>query len=389
MSKNTAMLVIQDNCYKDALHLDEVLLSAIEGACKGSAAFAFATIDGLSAVFGSREFMDYCNKRGNHFELYLGVDSITDKRALDYARELMAQTSERLKVWVYYNKSSEGIFHPKATWLKNEGTEGGCLAFVGSGNLTRGGLQKNVEMFTWIEQDEDSFTVTMNTWLGWLASAKAAGYLYEVDDPEILERAERNVWRKKESKAHDKVSEKSSELIVPTDGLSVIVSQMPKQSGKNPRGWGQYAMKKEYYTDYFGFEILEKDGKVYSTGMRRVLLYNVRKDKSVGSMESRRGNTSSGSNNYRLELEAGGEINNLQPRNPIVVFLKTGERTYLYQLFEDGDPLFDKLIDFAIVNNPKKPKTELPKCRVSAETLRQAFPDIQILAPEVPVEETE
>lgn len=112
MNRNSSTLVIQDDNYSGSLHLDELLLDAIPHAQKGAAAFAFATADGLSAIFDSEEFARYC-ANGHHFDLYLGIDSITDLRALERAKELIDKHDGRLNVRVYYDSTNRGIFHPR------------------------------------------------------------------------------------------------------------------------------------------------------------------------------------------------------------------------------------------------------------------------------------
>ena len=87
MIANTSTLIIQDDVWDGSLHLDEVLLSAIPAAEGGAPAFAFVTKDGLNAVFGSEEFGEFC-RAGHHFDLYIGVDSVTNDETLRFAKKL-------------------------------------------------------------------------------------------------------------------------------------------------------------------------------------------------------------------------------------------------------------------------------------------------------------
>lgn len=378
MPSNSSMLVIQDDIWSGSLHLDEVLLSVIPEAEDGAAAFAFATKDGLNAIFGSEEFLSYC-QQGHHFDLYIGVDSVTTPKALEFAKSLSNRLKGRLNVWVYYDESPSSIFHAKTTWLRNRDGNG-CIAFVGSGNLTRAGLQKNVEMFSWIEQDKETFATTLNTWNGWVEAADKAGRLWDVDDEIILARASQN----KPTRSFDEppgtggFSNKTSIIDrVPEDSGAVIISQMPKQSG---RGWGQFVMAKSFFEDYFGIELERKDGrwKVSSNGRkRRVLLREIYEDGTIGDLESRAGNVSGGSSNYRIELSGGHRLEENDDAKIFVVFVKVGKREYLYEI-NPADSVWNKRLE-AFAEKNRGELTGKPKCRVSLSTFVEAFRDYPLL----------
>lgn len=371
MNRNSSTLVIQDDNYSGSLHLDELLLDAIPHAQKGAAAFAFATADGLSAIFDSEEFARYC-ANGHHFDLYLGIDSITDLRALERAKELIDKHDGRLNVRVYYDSTNKGIFHPKTTWFENNEGDG-CIAFVGSGNLTHAGLQRNVEIFSWIEQDSESFKQTYNSWNGWIEAASASGKIHAIDDNVVEERARENGARFKATR-NSGVTKALATLdddALGSDEKSVVISVMPSQRS---RGWGQFAMAKEYYSDYFGFDL---EGDQSKTG-RRVLLKPVYEDGSFGPMVSARGNISQSSHNYRLELAAARRVHVNQGDRPVVVFAKTDDRTYLYQVFGSDSKWSSALVELARSSNNKLKGKENPKCRISMRRLIEAIPDLPV-----------
>ncbi len=375
MGNNDSMLIIQDDAYSGALHLDEVLLSAIPEAEGGAATFAFVTKDGLNAIFNSEEFRNFC-KTGHHFELYVGIDSVTTEDTLAFAKKLSSDLGGRLIVKVYYDDSTPNIFHAKTTWFRNPEGDG-CVAFVGSGNLTMRGLQKNVEMFSWIEQDRSAFKETLETWNGWLADAARAGRVHDVDNPKILKRASENKWEQKHSLRYfGEDSPSIAEDLSPEPGKSVMISAIPRQES---RGWSQFAMAKEYYQNFFGFGIDETGADPVPAGNRRILLRAVDENGTLHPAESRAGNISSSSRNFRMELGAAKSVFVAVGDNPIAVFLKTGPRTYLYQIFGSNSPWSKDLKAFAKKSNPKLPENQLPKCWIEPDALRAQFPELPIL----------
>lgn len=366
------MLIVQDDIYKGSLHLDEVLLSAIPTSIGGAAAFAFVTTDGLNAIFNSSEFRNYC-KAGHHFDLYIGIDSVTNESTLAFADALSKQYCGRLIVKVYYDNSSPDIFHPKTTWFKNEDGKG-CVAFVGSGNLTLRGLRNNVEVFSWIEQNETEFIETQRTWNGWIEAANEAGRIYDVDDPFIVARARENKWVRSSACRTSGKSKKSIGKDSYYDSAELVITSIPRQHG---RGWSQLAMSKEFYQGFFGFEVDEDPSKELDQ-RRRVLLQAVDDDGALRPAESRAGNISQQSRNFRIELEGARSIRVEDGDYPIVVFVKTGSRSYIYEVFDSESEWLEPLREFAIANNPELRSGHLPKCQTEVATLKAALPDLPI-----------
>jgi HKD family nuclease len=76
----------------------------------------------------------------------IGIDLPTDPKALKLLNELQLKTD--LKVCIYTDKNN---FHPKLYLIS---TNGKYSAFIGSANCTNGGLTNNIELTTFI-QDQD------------------------------------------------------------------------------------------------------------------------------------------------------------------------------------------------------------------------------------------
>lgn len=363
MVSNNSTLIIQDDIWEGSLHLDEVLLGAIPDAVSGAAAFAFATRDGLNAIFGSDEFRKFCSD-GHHFDLYIGIDSITDDKTLSFAKRLASDLNGMLNVKVYYSLDRSGIFHAKTSWFKNADGNG-CLAFVGSGNLTRSGLQENIEMFSWIEQDERAFKETLNTWNGWVDAARHAGRIRDIDDSEVIARASKNRFSRSAIGGSLDEPERASEIVVNDGEDAVLISQVPKQTG---RGWGQFSMSKEFYTDYFGFiDSSEPEPE------RRVLLYSVDENGVFGEMESRAGIISQKSSNYRIEVAGGHDLNERDSGLHMITFIRTRGRSYIYQICDEESPWCKGLKSFA--DKHRAGRKGHPKCLVSLDLFKQEFPD--------------
>lgn len=367
------MLVIQDEVYEGSLHLDEVMLSAIPSATKGAGSFAFATQNGINAIFNSNEFRDYCHG-GNCFELILGIDSVTNDKTLAYAKKLSDSLDGRLMVKVYYDEAATSIFHPKTTWFENRPEIDGGSMFVGSGNLTLNGLQSNIEMFSWIDLDRPCLNETMNTWNKWLQRANEAHHIFAIDDPFILERASANTASYKggpKAIGDGSAFEVPDEPVADAD-LEAIVATIPSQKS---RGWSQFVMPRDYYTGFFGFS-LEDTPKAKEM---RVLMRAVNADKTMELAESRTGNISRKSKNYRLELDNARNISVAAGEHPIVVIVKTGPREYLYQIFDSQSGLIKPLQAYAEGVNVELKGNELPKCMTTVKSLRKSFPDLAIL----------
>lgn len=79
----------QDPDAADSAFLLAELLASAKHALAGGAFFAFASRDGIRALLGAAEFRDFLAR--GEFDLVIGVDAITDQRALD---ELTAVAGE-------------------------------------------------------------------------------------------------------------------------------------------------------------------------------------------------------------------------------------------------------------------------------------------------------
>jgi HKD family nuclease len=131
---------LHDPSTGEARTLLDVLVEAASGADRGGGIFAFASCTGIDMLLGDEELRPLVSEKG--FELVVGVDSVTDVRALERLAQLSGSRTALMARVLVHDRG--GIFHPKLCWF----VHGDRLRLVvGSGNLTIGGLARNTEAF--------------------------------------------------------------------------------------------------------------------------------------------------------------------------------------------------------------------------------------------------
>lgn len=128
-----------------AAETGRALARDLEGAKRVSIAVAFAKPSAWRAV----DLRSWCTSERS-LRLVVGTDfEITD---LDVLRDLGARPNTQCKV-MHRGLSATGAFHPKLYLIERERS---VVAFVGSSNLTHGGLHGNTEANVRIEGDADA-----------------------------------------------------------------------------------------------------------------------------------------------------------------------------------------------------------------------------------------
>lgn len=118
--------------------LSESLKDKLKDADEIWVAVALINLDGLNYIL--KNVLPTC--RQNYI---IGIDLPTDPKALELLNKLQHKTD--LTVCIYTDKNN---FHPKLYLIS---TKGKFSAFVGSANCTNGGLSNNVELTTFIEDN--------------------------------------------------------------------------------------------------------------------------------------------------------------------------------------------------------------------------------------------
>lgn len=71
---------LQDPGDPDTTYLIEILVEKCQGATGGGASFAWATSSGVNLLLENEHFVHFLRER--EFDLVIGVDSVTDDKAL-------------------------------------------------------------------------------------------------------------------------------------------------------------------------------------------------------------------------------------------------------------------------------------------------------------------
>lgn len=374
-------LCIQDPSYKDSMYLHESLLTACNKSVSGGGAYAFATKDGIELFLDDDSFKKMVN-HGSFF-LIVGMDDITNFRALQALKQMQEKYDGHLIVKVYIHDSKGSTFHPKFSWFKTK--QGGILV-IGSGNLTQQGLRHNREAYSVIECEDEEFQPVVDDWNAWVNHSKP--FLFDVDDAVVLALAEKNSKKTKaiykakiEVDDDPEVTEGSvlSELFKtqPPNAYKKHVKKTSKSSKKKPKGtadskhtvysddeigvdelyweivsesdilvaeiprsgdrWKQVNFDKATFENYFGATCGEN-------GEYRILLRNVKEDGTLGETEVRP-SVSVSSHNYRFELEAAAGIDYpADGRRPLGIFAKVSPRDFLYEVVMPDGTGYNSLI---------------------------------------------
>lgn len=344
----------------EAGQLLDVLLYAAANAERGGGIFAFATADGIRALVGSDEFSGLL--KAGPFRLVVGVDSVTNTRALE---ELSASAKRHsgLAAHVLVHERSV-LFHPKLSWF----VAGRRLTLItGSGNLTVRGLRENWEAFTTIAL-EGASAARMEVQLdGWLTAHDAL--LRRPDDPSARERAALNTGRERDLKHARRISEERVEV-----GESIVlVAEAPKGgSGRKPRPSQVNFHKKDYET-FFG----AKEGSRI-----HVVLHCLDASGAKGAVEIRP-IVFRKSGNYSLELTGFKEGRRRTGFPDIGVYLRLVQGAFLYQRFAYGDAGYKQLRDF-LRHRWTGPAGQMRAVLAQAGEVSPAWPESPLWTAEIP-----
>jgi len=325
------------------------LLTELEAHFKGAdvicCAFAFATARGISLLFDSPDVKKRLKIAKT--ELVVGMDAITDRKAVDRLLALCAEF-ENLSAQAFL-PSSSGIFHPKISWI--ERGDGGVV-ITGSGNLTKGGLENNFEAFSVMVVNKKELELVRNNWLAFLSNNSLN--LFSLDSPEVQEAAEQNATIKKAiKKVRKEVGRKSPIGDIPEDEEIIFIEELTRGRGDKQRDVGKWAAN-----NYF------ENGKT---------LYLTHVD-SDGKHDSKEVRTLSikGSTNFAIDLDAS---KGLLPKNgflPIAIFVRIRPQEYAYHILPYDSSDYRKVSDFlrtAVGKIPKNNARRLNKAITPAELL--------------------
>jgi HKD family nuclease len=267
-------LRIQDPRDRESVFLLEAVLAACAHATSGAGAFAFASRAGIKLLLEDEAFLAFL--QAARFDLIVGLDAVTDTRALEGLSELAAQ-QPNLTVRAFMSEGGSAIFHPKLCWFRSNN---GASLIVGSGNLTAGGLRGNWEAFTETALNRDEVRALEQQWMTW--KAENAQKLLPLDDVRVVERAARNVAVRRGPRARPEIEEgeveagAEEEVVAAPEGPigPVLLAEIPRGGNR----WNQANFDIETFRNFFGAE----PGR-----QQRILLTHVNEDGSLAPVESR------------------------------------------------------------------------------------------------------
>ncbi|WP_242353907.1 phospholipase D family protein [Anaeromyxobacter sp. SG64] len=326
----------------------EEIAEATENATMGGGIFAFASPAGVQMLFGNEAFAEFVKHAP--FDLVVGVDSITNEKALDLLKKRAADYPS-LNVRAFFH-SRAITFHPKFCWFTN--AKHG-RAIVGSGNLTPGGLFGNWEAFTIVDLDAMGAKTVQTQWAQW--TALHAKDLRDLDDPDVRNRAKKN--KSRIIRAPD--AEDSAMANKASTGAAdqVLVAEIPAAGTR----WQQANFDLKHFTGFFHLKPGTK---------RSVVLYHIDAAGNVEPAEQRQ-SVSVKSKNYRIELAAAPNVPYPAAAPPISVFVRTGRRQFRYQVVMPGDPTY-KYVDAILSKRWAGPPRFMRRVTLSATDLRAEWP---------------
>lgn len=332
----------------------ELLLEASATADRGGAAFAFASDRGVQLLLSDAAFEKFLER--GEFYLVVGVDSITAPSTL----ELLGEAEERfrgLTVRAFAHGRPGTLFHPKLCWFRGAG---GGQVFVGSGNLTLGGLLENWEAFCATRMDGAELDRVLEDWSGWIESNRAN--LFPVDEDSVLERARQNEAERR-GRGAGHLPRVDDEGRGELGGSPVLLAEIPR--GKDR--WNQANFDLETFRTFFQLE---------PGTQRRVVLLPVAANGEIGEPEVRP-SVSVRSKNYRIELGQGAGLPYPDGGRPLGVFVRLGSRRFRYRLILPGQTGYTELDSF-LAGRWSGRAGRMRRVVVDVDELRSALPEVVV-----------
>jgi HKD family nuclease len=324
-------------------------------------------------------------QRGGHVSVMVGVDVMgTSREALQFLLELVDE------VYVTYDQSSSYTFHPKVYLVKGQST---AWAFVGSHNLTTGGLELNYEAGLAIDFDfpadrqiwEAKFepiwaellpsahtnSVALNADL--LAKLGEAGIVVSEKQIEDATRAANKLLLKKGVALPFKRPRFKPPTSLPKSPAAAAGAgprQVYLMELSKGRGVSQAELGKIPYSKFFG-----------GTAGNSVKITLTQLVPGGGRRDERRQLVDVKSKNYRVELGAlVGRTHPKGSKRPIVMFLRTAPTEFDYVVLMPGAKGYANAN--AILDAHAGPPKRLCRRPILAENVvLTAWPDCPLLPP--------
>lgn len=341
------------------------ILTELGPAVSGGAAYAFASAQGVKLLGAEPVFQKFL--KASRFLMVVGLDAITDPRAIDELRKLKKNHPNFIPK-LFLHKTAGSLFHPKTLWLR---TQKGGVIITGSGNLTSGGLNSNWEAMAIETLTSLQIKDAESNWNAWLENH--SDDLVDLDNPEALAKAEVNKRLRIKLKralngsipgaeggdAEIEILEPVSEEIEQELLLNpVLIAEVPKSGDR----WKQVNFDVQTYQQFFGVTL----------GSRKNVEFRpVNNDGSLGPAEYRHA-VAVKSQNYRFEVGAAHGLPYPTRGHPIVIFEKITKSKFKYILLMPQQPEHKLIQDY--INNNFAKSNGKQRIVVTLGDLQKAWP---------------
>ena len=339
----------------DSANFLELLLESVGKSDRGAGIFSFASVHGVSLLLADSDFSAFL--RRSKFELVVGVDAVTVPAVLQRLSDAQDQYLN-FRARAFFHRRAGSLFHPKVCWFANGATG---RVFVGSGNLTRGGLLNNWEAIGDADIQGQQLRQFEARWRDWFDRNQE--FLCELDDQAVLERARRNEGERRRRHEEDEVEAVDSQTSGAPSGDIVLLAEIPKGSTR----WNQANFDLDNFKQFF---------QLQPGTLRRVVLLPVSPDGTVGDPEVRP-SVDVKSHNYRIELGLASGLDYPENGRPIGLFLRIGPRRFRYRLLMPDDAAYGDVQDFLAARWTGS-ENQMKRIRIGQEELSQALPDLTL-----------
>lgn len=352
----------QDPTCSETVYLFEALIEAIGKADECSGIFAFASRPGVDALITDPAVTKFLSK--SRLSLLLGIDAITDRRALERLRELQAVHGDRLVVEVFLPHNS-GIFHPKIAYFHYP--NGHSTLIVGSGNLTPGGMRNNFEAYSVCRATRGE-VLDMSSYERF---RKLQAANISIITEEVLKRAEKNVFTRRKGHKGERKRKDTSEIIAEHaveiasqetqigPAQQVLIARVPKAGGR----WGQVHFNRQVIEQFFRVKPNDPNQRVY---LSEITTSGIEKPQEVRPCVY-----SNTNKNYKIELGAARGREYPTGGTPIVVMLELQVRSFEYTLLMPGEKGYSEMEQ--VINAHPSLGKGLARVIILMEQLRSAW----------------
>ena len=366
---------IQDPSYLDTTYFYEAIVGAVKGATAWRGVFAYATRGGLNCLLEDSVVNQFV-VNGGVVDLLVGMDAITNRRALERLQELEG-LHESFRPRVFWNEVAS-LFHPKISNFTY--SDGSSRLIVGSGNLTPGGLMNNIEGYTVISanQEEKIDLSALDEFL-----QRHTDAIRPIND-EALERAEQNLIKR------INLGPQAGRLVLATPRRArrpvrlvpggdegrvaivdrILIALVPAAGGR----WSQV---------HFNADVVQEFFRIANLEIQRVYLTHLSPDGTRSDVEVRQCLFGQSNRNHRIEFGAAKRLQ--YPANPPVLVLRERQlRVFDYMLLLPTSEGYAKVIE--LTNTLPSTGRGLGRVITDVNALENAWAECPLLAGDNPEE---